>query len=207
MGEAVKLGRPRKFDEAKALDSIMNVFWEKGFEGTSLSDLMEATGLQKGSLYGAFGDKRAMYLKALDCYSDRWTNSLIDKLTGQGEPLPRVARFLQSAVDGVVGHNAARGCFMCNAAIDQAGIVPNARHLVQASLKRLEAALADVVAELTGDSAPQQASQLLSVYFGLRVLAKGGANAAILSNAKQSALQSLVDAANKHPGGNLSPAG
>ena len=68
MGETKVIGRPREFDEDEALAKILDVFWAKGFEGTSMSDLETATGLRKGSLYAAFGDKRAMYLKALALY-------------------------------------------------------------------------------------------------------------------------------------------
>ena len=59
MRERTKMGRPREFDEDEALATIMDVFWKKGFEGATMSDLVTATGLIKGSLYAAFGDKRA----------------------------------------------------------------------------------------------------------------------------------------------------
>ena len=65
MREPKLMGRPREFNEEEALAKIMDVFWARGFEGATVSDLMAATGLKKGSLYAAFGDKRAMYLKAL----------------------------------------------------------------------------------------------------------------------------------------------
>ena len=68
MREQKPLGRPREFDEAETLRRILDVFWTLGFEGTSLNELMEATGLQKGSLYAAFGDKRALFEAALDRY-------------------------------------------------------------------------------------------------------------------------------------------
>ena len=68
MLEPKVMGRPREFDEDEALAKIMDVFWEKGFEGTSMSDLETATGLRKGSLYAAFGDKRAMYRKSVELY-------------------------------------------------------------------------------------------------------------------------------------------
>ena len=60
MREPATVGRPREFDEEIALTEIMNVFWAKGFEGTTLNDLVSATGMKKGSLYAAFGDKRVV---------------------------------------------------------------------------------------------------------------------------------------------------
>src|SRR5210317_1187307 len=62
------VGRPRGFDEAKVLDAAMEVFWRKGYESTSLADLLEATGLHKGSLYQAFGDKHTLFISALRRY-------------------------------------------------------------------------------------------------------------------------------------------
>jgi TetR/AcrR family transcriptional repressor of nem operon len=62
------VGRPRQFDEDEVLDAAMQAFWSKGYEATSLGDLMAATGLHKGSLYQAFGDKHALFLQALQRY-------------------------------------------------------------------------------------------------------------------------------------------
>ena len=62
------VGRPREFDVDKALDAAMQAFWAKGYEATSMADLMAATGLHKGSIYGAFGDKHALFVEALTRY-------------------------------------------------------------------------------------------------------------------------------------------
>jgi AcrR family transcriptional regulator len=66
---AVPMGRPRSFDIEKALDQALQVFWHKGYEGTSLSDLTEAMGINRPSLYAAFGNKEALFRKALDRYA------------------------------------------------------------------------------------------------------------------------------------------
>ena len=62
------MARPRSFDPDEALDLARDVFWQKGFQGTSLDDVTAATGLAKPSLYAAFGDKNALFLKVLDRY-------------------------------------------------------------------------------------------------------------------------------------------
>jgi len=64
----VVLGRPRAFDKDQALDKALHVFWEKGYEGTSVADLTEAMGINPPSLYAAFGNKDALFRKALDLY-------------------------------------------------------------------------------------------------------------------------------------------
>ena len=68
------MARQREFDEDKVLDALRDVFWEHGYDGTSYSNIMAATGLQKGSLYAAYGDKRALYQKALSRYCLLYTS-------------------------------------------------------------------------------------------------------------------------------------
>lgn len=194
-GEALSPGRPREFDENVALTAIMEVFWAKGFEGASMSDLVAATGVKKGSLYAAFGDKRAMYRQALARYDRTWIDFAVRGLKGGGPPRTRIEHFLQSAAS----QGDPRGCFTCNASIDQACLDPASARLVRASLERLEAALREALAEI-GDRAVQgpggigrQASHLMAVYFGLRVLAKAGAAPEVLDQAKDAALATLAD--------------
>ena len=191
MREARTLGRPREFDEAEALRRIMEVFWAKGYEGASLSDLVAATGVKKGSLYAALGDKRGMYLKALSLYDREWISRLVRGLEGQGAPIDRIESFLESAIEGTGGRVVARGCFLCNAAVDPAAGDPEARAAVGESLARLQAALAEVLAALPARAPEAEAGHLLSVYLGLRVLAKAGADPATLAATKARALQSL----------------
>ena len=120
MREDKAVGRPREFDAGEALAKIMAVFWAQGFEGTSMSDLVAATGLKKGSLYAAFGDKRAMYLKALAVYDRTAIDGAVDTLTGTAAAAQRIAGFLQLAIDAVAVRKDRRGCFLCNASVDQA---------------------------------------------------------------------------------------
>ncbi|MBU2223833.1 MAG: TetR/AcrR family transcriptional regulator [Gammaproteobacteria bacterium] len=70
-GNANTIGRPRAFDVDKALQKALEVFWEKGYEGTSLPDLTEAMGINKPSLYAAFGNKEQLFLKAIELYENR----------------------------------------------------------------------------------------------------------------------------------------
>ncbi|MEO6714384.1 MAG: helix-turn-helix domain-containing protein, partial [Mycobacteriales bacterium] len=65
------MGRPREFDMATALDAAVDVFWERGYESTSVADLEIATGLSRSSLYQAFGSKRTLYQASLDRYKER----------------------------------------------------------------------------------------------------------------------------------------
>ena len=83
---AVPRGRPRAFDAEAALDRALQVFWRQGYEGTSLSDLTKATGLNRPSLYAAFGNKEALFRKALDRYAEQAGRFLRDAVN---EPTAR----------------------------------------------------------------------------------------------------------------------
>ena len=189
------MGRPREFDVDKALATIMDIFWTKGFEGTSMRDLVDGTGLKKGSLYAAFGDKRAMYHKALALYDSLSIDSAVCALTGDNSPLDRIDEFLGSAIGSASGDRDRRGCFICNASIDQAPVDPDAARMVQSSFGRLESALARAVAEsqprVGRERSSREARHLMAAYFGLRVLAKAGADRDVLKDAKLAALQHL----------------
>lgn len=195
MREPKVMGRPREFDEDEALAKILDVFWAKGFEGTSMSDLETATGLRKGSLYAAFGDKRAMYLKTLALYGRTTIDEAVRVLTGIDAPERRIGKFLQSAIDAVAVENDRRGCFLCNASIDQAALDPQTQRSVNGNLERLRRVLEEALSELSAiDNNRRRAAaqHLLSVYFGLHVLAKAGQPVRMLKAARESALHSLL---------------
>jgi AcrR family transcriptional regulator len=195
MLEPKVIGRPREFDEGQAMAKIMDVFWAKGFEGTSMSDLEAATELRKGSLYAAFGDKRAMYRKSLELYDRTAIDESVRVLTGIDAPERRIGKFLQTPIDATAVANDRRGCFICNASIDQAVVDPETQRLVNGSLERLGRVLEKVLSELGAiDNTRRRAAaqHLLSVYFGLRVLAKAGQPVRMLKAAREAALRSIL---------------
>jgi TetR/AcrR family transcriptional regulator, transcriptional repressor for nem operon len=82
------MARPREFEEETVLDAAMRCFWDRGYQATSVRDLVNKTGITGASLYNAFGDKRALYRKALDRYVDR---SIADRLQRCAKLAPREA--------------------------------------------------------------------------------------------------------------------
>lgn len=194
MRDTKVMGRPREFDEDEALGNILDVFWAKGFEGTSMSDLETATGLRKGSLYAAFGDKRAMYLKALELYGRTAIDKAVSVLRGIDAPERRIGKFFQAAIDAVV-ENDRRGCFLCNASIDQAALDPETQRLVNGSLEHLRRPLERALLELSATDKHRcraSAQHLLAVYFGLRVLARAGQPVSLLRAARDAALRTVL---------------
>lgn len=189
------MARPRVFDEAAALSAIEDVFWRQGYEMTSYADLMAATGLGKGSLYAAFGDKQALYLKALENYIEREVGQAGALLLGSDlTAYQRIEAFLMMAVDAVAARGDRRGCFLCNAAVDLAPHDPKAQAIVSAAFNNVRAALATAAA-----AAPESFKKsadpdyLLSVYLGMRVMAKAGAPLGALIAARDGVLAVLRD--------------
>jgi len=110
------LGRPRAFDPDTALEAALRVFWKKGYEGTALSDLTEAMGINRPSIYATFGNKEALFRKALDRYSERMTNFTAEALK---EPTARAVaeRLMVGTADLLSCPGNPKGCLMVQGAL------------------------------------------------------------------------------------------
>jgi TetR/AcrR family transcriptional repressor of nem operon len=198
------MARPREFDLDQALERAMSVFWTKGYEGASLQDLLEAMNIARGSLYKAFQDKRSIYLSALDLYDrteiQRTVDALEDRSVGDGAK--RIRLFLDGARAPIV-RNDRRGCFLCNAAVDQAPADPDVQGKVLAMTRRMERAVAVALAESAqaagwpAERRARVALTLTNAYLGLRVLARSGASPKDLA----AVIRTAVEACGLAPGG------
>ena len=159
------MARPRTFDEDKVMEAIKNVFWNYGYEGTSYADLIDASGLHKGSLYAAFGDKRALYIEALRHYDEQEIAQAVDLLTkGQGA---RIESLFNAVIDAVKIYKDLRGCLLCNAAIDQAKHNKDVEKSVSLGIQRMLNALIQALQDQHKhiSNVEQSASHMCSVYF------------------------------------------
>ena len=190
------MARPREFDTEEALAAITDMFWKKGYHGASMQDLMAATGLKKGSLYAAFGDKRRMYHAALARYDQQQISHAVALMSEPGPGPKRLERLFKTALDGARADGDARGCFLCNAAADQAPTDAATAEALRKSAGRLEAAIAEALADTAygaGEARRRgKARELLALYFGFRTLARMGLPAASLEEAVGSALAGLA---------------
>jgi TetR/AcrR family transcriptional repressor of nem operon len=126
------MARPREFDIDITLDRAMEVFWEKGYEATSLDDLCEATGLSRSSLYAAFGSKRRLLLQSVDRYVDRQNPQIAAVLP---QPLPIRDAFgalARQFIDQIESGPGRRGCFLGNCAAE----LPRSDRAAQARIRR-----------------------------------------------------------------------
>src|SRR6476660_4744242 len=114
------MARPRQFDPDLAAQEAMEAFWEHGYNATSVADLLEEMGLHRGSLYGTFGDKKKLFLAALDKYQDQNVAMIGDVLDRPGSAREAIEAFLELAVEKCTGEDAGRGCLAAKAALELA---------------------------------------------------------------------------------------
>ena len=109
-------GRPREFDIDKALDKALRVFWRKGYEGASLPDLTKAMGISRPSLYAAFGNKEALFKRAVQRYAEGPACHVREALE-EATARRVVEKLLESSVDLTTDSKNPRGCFMVQSAL------------------------------------------------------------------------------------------
>jgi TetR/AcrR family transcriptional repressor of nem operon len=170
------VGRPREFDQAVVLAGIMGQFWVRGFEGTSMSDLVASSGIQKASLYAAYGDKQAIYLKSLSLYNKQLLSNLGQILGDIRRPARRrFGDLFRGSVERVASGDR-DGCFLCSAAADRADTDPETAAIVQRDLLRLERLFHSTLDGLYASRSGQvrAARHLLAIYVGLQTLSRAG---------------------------------
>ena len=178
--------RPREFETDAAIEQAMQLFWAKGFDATSLDDLCDATGLGRSSLYAAFGDKRALLLKALDRYVERGA-ARISRAVGHGPIREGLTELLRLHVNEIAAGPGRRGCFVGNCTVELARRDPEVQARVRAGLERNESILRAALLRARADGelseavdAEAVAKFLISSLQGLRVVGKSNSDRASL---------------------------
>ena len=160
-------GRPRSFDTDQVLDRVRDTFWKHGYAGTSMDQLASATGLHKPSLYGAFGDKRKLYLAALDNYL-----ADIRAEFAEAFAIPDLFESLRAmtqwSIDKFMGKDeTGPGCFMMHTAMPEASEDPEISRVVRESMDSLDHALvrrfekAIEVGQISSDADPRALAMVM----------------------------------------------
>jgi TetR/AcrR family transcriptional regulator, transcriptional repressor for nem operon len=183
------MARPRTFQEADVLLSAMEHFWQRGYEATSIRDVARAMGLTTASVYNAFGDKRAVYKRALEFYVERSVGDRIGRFEVR-PPRQAVDAFFREIVDLSIADPKRRGCMLVNSAMELAPHDVEFQRVVSGVFGEIEAFFLRCVSKGQEDGTiaahigPNDlARMLLSTLLGLRVLARARPERALLEGA------------------------
>jgi len=155
----------------------MTAFREHGYEGTSIQDLVEATGVGRGSLYAAFGSKEGLYLAAVDRYREQYVTPLIELLRDGSSAREVIREVLVARIDDIVRDGNRLACLIVSAAMERVADDPETARRVRATTESLEDALTEIIAagqaagEFNGErDARDLARFVVTTLQGLRVM-------------------------------------
>jgi TetR/AcrR family transcriptional regulator, transcriptional repressor for nem operon len=191
------MARPREFDEVTVLEAAMNCFWAQGYEATSVRDLANLMGITGASLYNAFGDKRSLYRRTLDHYLQQSVHDRVSRLK-RLPPFAAIRTFFEEIIERSVTDKKRRGCLFVNSALEMAPHDPEFRKIIIKETTYLETFFRERIIAGQNDGtissiqpADQTAKLLLSVLFGIRVLARTRPQREVLEGAVNGALNML----------------
>lgn len=180
-------GRPREFDIERALESATRQFWAVGYEATSLTDLLKVMKLSKSSLYQAFGNKEALFIRCLDYFQNTMADDLLGKLHRAESPRQFLADYLEGVIDEASKPSGRKGCLLVNTANElaqrnasvSAAVAKGSQHMMKVFTAAIQ------LAQERGEIATAVPAEDLARYYfssvsGLRTMVKAGASRAEL---------------------------
>ncbi|MFF9338227.1 MULTISPECIES: TetR/AcrR family transcriptional regulator [unclassified Streptomyces] len=193
------MARTKEFDPEAALRAALDLFWARGYEATSMADLVEHLGIGRASVYATFGNKHELYLKALDRYLETRDPRLVEELSAPGPALPGVRALVRRfAAEATTEGERLNGCFVTNSAAELAPRDPAVARRVELSWEQVETLLhaaltrARAQGELPADRDPRALSRMLLVLLqGMRVVGKASSDPARVRDAAEEALRLL----------------
>lgn len=191
------MARPKAYDPEEVLERAMALFWRKGYEATSVADLVEALGINRGSLYGTFKDKRALFLAALERYDEREIGATVRHLRNtEGPGRERIQALFDNVIRGVEERGDRRGDLVCNTAVELAAADPEIARYVQRSHERLTGAFSVALAADPGyptepERRDRRAHFLTATLMAVHVMSKAGATPDTLRGIVRIAMRGL----------------
>ncbi|GAA2996873.1 TetR/AcrR family transcriptional regulator [Streptosporangium longisporum] len=192
------MARTKEFDPDAALQKALELFWERGYEATSMADLVEHLGIARASIYATFGGKHDLYLKAFERYLQTRDPRVVEVLSQPGPALPAVRALIEAYAEESLCDERRRGCMVVNAAVEVMSRDPQTARRIEASWDNLETALTSALTraraqgEIPQDRDPRALARfLLVVMQGMRVLGRAHPDPARLRDATAQALAVL----------------
>src|SRR6201995_2324592 len=152
----------RQFDEQEVIATALDVFWRKGLHDATMQDLAVATGVQRGRLYNAYGDKEAIFLRAFDQYTEEFLETAGTALA-EGDAAARLKNFFDVIIVNMTSGSPPRGCLTTRTALDAAISSADVRQRVQDVLTRLEHLIGKTIGTAPGKRSAADANRLARV--------------------------------------------
>jgi len=188
----------KSFDVDEVLDKAMQAFWSRGYEATSMQDLVQRTGVNRASLYSTYRDKHALFIASLRMYDNGLRHERLAKLEYRYGPREAIRRLLLAFTENVSEKGGNRGCFLTNTALELAAHDPEAGRIVAHAQREIEAFFGRMIrkgkteGEIASHVKPAEAaSGLLASLIGLAVLARSRPERALLQAIVDDALRRL----------------
>ena len=169
----------KQYDETKVLDRAMETFWSRGYEATSINDLVAATGINRGSLYAAFTDKRTLFLRALERYDLQYREDFLSTLAAEHDPRSAIVEAFRAVIAGARSGRARRGCLLVNTSMELSPHDPEIDKLIRVRLAKVERFFRSMVEAAQRDGtvnrrldADNTGKRLFGLFIALRVLAR-----------------------------------
>ncbi len=184
----------KRFDSEAVLDKAMRAFWARGYEATSMQDLVECMGINRGSLYATFGDKRSLFIRALRHYDTREREAWVAALAAANSPRGSILAAFDGAVAAALDQGSRDGCLLVNTALELSPHDEEIAGIVAQGLAEMEAFFRGRIeaSQRSGEipdtiEAGEAARALLGLFIGLRVLSRSRPEAALLRSLRHQA--------------------
>ena len=179
------MARTKDFDESEVLAKAIKLFWQKGYNGTSMQDLVDGLGISRSSIYDTFGDKHQLYLKALCTYRQN-AIAIRDQILNASVPAKAAIRQLMNlTIDQMIRDKQHKGCFLVNSAVENAPHDKEINAIICQNDRELENAFSEVIkrGQTNGEIAGKQDPRALARFVfnnivGIQVTAKSAADKA-----------------------------
>jgi len=192
------MARNKDFDEQEVLKKAVCLFWDKGYNGTSMQELVDGLGISRSSLYDTFGDKHQLYLKALASYQQGNGNEMCSLIRNAPTAKAAIQGLLEMVVNELLGDDQRKGCFMVNAGVELGSHDTEVSALICQNEQQLEAAFLKVIykgldsGELDKNKDPQALARFfLNTVKGLQVSVKSTTDRAFFADVIRTALTTL----------------
>lgn len=193
-------GRPRQFDETEVVEAALNVFWLKGYDAASLDDLAKAMGMNRPSIYRAFGDKEAIFLRTMEAFAQKLEMGFGKTMVGDDDIRTRLKAFLSMSLDVYTEGGLAKGCLIMSTAISASPENPKIQGFLLSIIRFIDEKLTEsfVQAEALGQldcgsiNAANRAALTQSVLHSLALRARAGDDKKRLTRMIEGGVQMLT---------------